>query len=50
VLGTRPQDELAYIRSDQALQFLAAMPFKPKVAWSTLYPEVRLAGDACAAC
>lgn len=30
VLGTRPPEELAYIRSDQALQFLAAIPYKPK--------------------
>lgn len=39
VLGSRPKDELEYIRSDQALQFLAAMPAKPKVPWSTLFPE-----------
>jgi serine/threonine protein kinase len=39
VLGTRPPEELAYIRSDQALQFLSAMPTKPKVPWGTLFPE-----------
>lgn len=39
VLGSRPADELAYIRSDQALQFLAAMPPKPTVPWKTLFPE-----------
>lgn len=39
MLGTRPKDELEYIRSDQALQFLAGMPQKPKVPWSTLFPE-----------
>jgi len=26
-------------RSDQALDFLARMPYKPKVSWSTLYPD-----------
>lgn len=39
VLGTRPADELSYIRSDQALQFLSAMPYKAPVPWSTLFPE-----------
>jgi serine/threonine protein kinase len=39
VLGTRPEEELAYIRSDQALQFLHALPPKQKVNWSSLYPE-----------
>ena len=39
VLGTRPADELAYIRSPQALAFLAAMDYKPPVPWATLYPE-----------
>lgn len=39
VLGTRPEEELRYIRSDQALQFLHGLPFKPKVQWSSLYPE-----------
>lgn len=39
MLGTRPAEELAYIRSDQALQFLSAMPAKPKVPWGTLFPE-----------
>lgn len=39
MLGTRPKDELEYIRSDQALQFLSGMPQKPKVPWATLFPE-----------
>jgi serine/threonine protein kinase len=39
VLGTRPKDELSYIRSDQALQFLAAMPPRAAVPWSNLFPE-----------
>ncbi len=39
VLGTRPADELTYIRSDQALQFLAALPYKKPVEWSHLFPE-----------
>lgn len=39
VLGTRPADELTYIRSDQALQFLASLPHKKPVEWSTLFPE-----------
>jgi hypothetical protein len=39
VLGTRPAEELSYIRSDQALQFLSAMPYKAAVPWSTLFPE-----------
>lgn len=39
-LTMQPADELAYIRSDQALQFLSAMPVKNKLAWNSLYPEV----------
>ncbi|RYG48500.1 hypothetical protein EON67_07560, partial [archaeon] len=39
VLGTRPREELLYIRSEQALQFLAAMPYKQPVPWSTLFPD-----------
>ena len=39
VLGTRPPDELTYIRSDQALQFLASLPPQAPVPWSRLFPE-----------
>ena len=39
VLGTRPPDELAYIRSDQALAFLAGLPFKAPMSLSTMFPE-----------
>jgi mitogen-activated protein kinase 1/3 len=39
VLGSRPAEELAYIRSDQALQFLASMAPKPTIPWSTMFPE-----------
>jgi len=39
VLGTRPADELAYIRSEQALQFLSSMPFQLPVPWSRIFPD-----------
>lgn len=39
MLGTRPADELAYIRSDQALQFLAGLPHRDTVPWATMFPE-----------
>jgi hypothetical protein len=39
VLGTRPADELAYIRSDQALQFLSSLPHRQAVPWSQLFGE-----------
>ena len=39
VLGTRPPEELTYIRSDQALDFLKQLPQMPTVPWSTLFPE-----------
>ena len=39
VLGTRPADELSYIRSDQALQFLASLPPQQPVAWSRMFPD-----------
>jgi serine/threonine protein kinase len=39
VLGTRPKDELDYIRSEEALRFLAALPVQPKKPWSTLFPD-----------
>lgn len=44
VLGTRPADELEYIRSDQALQFLSSLPQRAMVPWKTLFPE---ASDKC---
>ena len=50
ILGTRPEKELEYIRSDQALAFLAAMPKKPKVRMrhgSQLRPRARGARAAC---
>jgi serine/threonine protein kinase len=39
ILGTRPDDELTYIRSQQALDFLASIPKRATVPWKTLYPE-----------
>ena len=39
VLGTRPAEELSYIRSDQALAFLDRIPVKPAVPWATMFPE-----------
>jgi serine/threonine protein kinase len=39
VLGTRPADELTYIRSDQALQFLSSLPHRTQVPWSQLFPD-----------
>jgi len=39
ILGTRPDDELGYIRSQQALDFLASIPKRATVPWKTLYPE-----------
>jgi serine/threonine protein kinase len=44
VLGSRPPEELEYIRSDQALQFLASLPHRAPVPWKTLFPE---ASDKC---
>jgi serine/threonine protein kinase len=38
VLGSRPPEELSYIRSDQALQFLAGLPPCVKVPWESLFP------------
>ena len=39
VLGTRPEEELSFIRSQQALDFLATLPRKQTVPWRTLFPE-----------
>lgn len=39
VLGTRPDDELTYIRSDQALAFLASLPKREQVPWTQLFPD-----------
>ena len=39
VLGTRPDEELAFIRSQAALDFLADMPRKAAVPWRTIFPE-----------
>lgn len=39
ILGTRPEDELSYIRSQQALDFLVSIPKRATVPWKTLYPD-----------
>lgn len=39
VLGTRPDDELTYIRSQQALDFLNSIPKRATVPWKTLYAD-----------
>jgi serine/threonine protein kinase len=39
VLGTRPEDELSFIRSAAALDFLAGLPRKPTVPWRNLFPD-----------
>jgi serine/threonine protein kinase len=39
ILGTRPAEELTFIRSQQALDFLATLPQKPKVPWRSLYTD-----------
>jgi hypothetical protein len=36
VLGSRPRDELSFIRSQQALDFLASLPPRAVVPWKTL--------------
>lgn len=38
IIGTRPPEELAYIRSDDARRFLDSLPRKAPVPWATLYP------------
>lgn len=38
-LGTRPDDELAYIRSEEALKFLGTLPHKPQKSWAEVFPE-----------
>ena len=39
LLGTRPADELEYIRSEEALRFLAALPVQAKRPWNTVFPD-----------
>jgi serine/threonine protein kinase len=39
ILGTRPPEDLTFIRSQQALDFLATLPLRQKVAWRTLYSD-----------
>lgn len=39
VLGTRPAEELEYIRSDEAVRFLASLPHYAKKPWSTMFPD-----------
>lgn len=39
VLGTRPDDELEYIRSEEALKFLRALPRYPKKPWAAQFPD-----------
>lgn len=39
IIGTRPPEELAYIRSDDARRFLDSLPRKAPVPWATLYPS-----------
>ena len=39
ILGTRPADELSFIRSQQALDFLATLPLRPKVPWRSLFSD-----------
>lgn len=38
VIGTPPESELAYIRSDQALSFMRSLAAKPRISFATLYP------------
>ena len=39
VIGLPPAEERAYIRSDQALKFLASLSDKPKVPWGEVFPQ-----------
>ena len=39
ILGTRPDEELAFIKSQQALDFLAGLPHRPKVPWRNFYAD-----------
>lgn len=39
ILGTRPEDELTYIRSHQALEFLNSIPKRATVPWKSLYGD-----------
>ena len=39
LLGTRPAEEVSYIRSEQALQFLSSLPFQLPVPWNRVFPD-----------
>lgn len=39
ILGTRPKEEIAFIRSQQALDFLDALPYRQPTPWKTLFPD-----------
>ena len=46
VLGTpRPVDELAFIQSDKALEFIQALPPSPRVPWTAVAPDA--SSEAC---
>ena len=38
VIGSPPVEELAYIKSEQALRFMHSLPRKPRVNFTSLYP------------
>ena len=39
ILGTRPEEELTFIKSQQALDFLEGLPHRTKVPWRNFYED-----------